>query len=72
VDKFINLLVEKLSDYLAARPGLLPMLGVFFVVLNFLLIAMFKTDIWLTESNLFLHLGVVVAIVGILLIRPLD
>jgi hypothetical protein len=72
VDEFINQLLERISDYLADRPGLLPLLGVFFVLLNFIVIAIFGSEHWLAESNLFLHIGIVVGIIGLLLIRPLD
>ncbi|MBK6328158.1 MAG: hypothetical protein KA362_08195 [Chloroflexi bacterium] len=69
----MNNLVEKLNDFFATRPGLLPMIGIVLVLLNLLLqIFPGPGSGWLVDSNLFLHLGVVVSVVGILLIRALS
>ncbi len=69
----MNDLVEKLNDFFATRPGLLPMLGVALVVLNLLLqIFPGPGSGWLVDSNLFLHIGVILSVVGILLIRALT
>jgi hypothetical protein len=54
-----------MSDFFAHRKGLLPMIGVLLVVANFVL--QITTSGWLASSNLLLHLGVVVAILGILI-----
>ena len=62
----INVLLDRLSEYLAARNGLLPFLGVFLVILNFIL-QFFPGLGWLSSSNLFLHLGVILAILGLML-----
>ncbi len=64
VEKF-NRFLDWLSDYFSARKGLLPILGVVLVLVNFVL-QFFLTG-WIAESNLFLHLGIVLAILGILL-----
>ena len=69
----MNNLVEKLNDFFATRPGLLPMIGIVLVLLNLLLqIFPGPGSGWLVDSNLFLHLGVVVSVVSILLIRALS
>jgi hypothetical protein len=47
------------------RKGLLPILGIFFVVFNFIL--QLVTSNWCTQINLFLHIGIIVAILGFLL-----
>ncbi len=60
-----NRLLDWLSQYLAERKGLLPILGVLLIVVNFVM--QFFPVGWLADSNLFLHLGVVLAILGILL-----
>ena len=60
-----NRMLDRLSDFLAARKGLLPMLGMLLVVLNF--VARLTLTGWLTESDVLLHLGVVLAILGFLL-----
>ncbi|MBK8984589.1 MAG: hypothetical protein IPM39_00670 [Chloroflexi bacterium] len=69
----MNELVDKLNDFFATRPGLLPMIGIALVLLNLLLqIFPGSGSGWLVDSNLFLHLGVIVSTVGILLIRALT
>ena len=61
----LNRLLDRISNYLAARKGLLPLLGILLVVLNF--VARLVLSGWIVESDLLLHLGVVVAILGFLL-----
>lgn len=69
----MNDLVERLNDFFATRPGLLPMIGVGLVILNLLLqIFPGPGSGWLVDSNLFLHLGVIFSVVGLLLIRALT
>jgi len=62
----LNKFVDKLSEFLAARKGLLILIGIGLVLLNGGL-QFFPQLGWLVNSNLFLHLGVVLALVGILL-----
>lgn len=62
----INALLDWLSDYLAARKGLLPILGILLVILNFI-VQFFPGLGWFSTSNLLLHLGVVLAILGLML-----
>ena len=69
----MNELVDKLNDFFATRPGLLPMIGIAVVILSLLLqIFPGPGSGWLVDSNLFLHLGVILSVVGILLIRALT
>jgi hypothetical protein len=63
----ISNLFDWLSDYLAHRKGLLPLIGIGLVIFNFILQFFFPFGYWLTASNLFLHIGVVVAIFGLML-----
>ncbi len=63
--KVFNRLLDQLSTFIAARKGLLPMLGVLLVLLNFGL--QFLPLGWLATSDLLLHLGVVLAVLGFLL-----
>jgi hypothetical protein len=62
----INRLLDKLSEYLSQRKGLLPILGMLLVALN-LVFKIYPGAGWLVETDLFLHLGVVVAILGFLI-----
>jgi uncharacterized membrane protein len=64
--KKINSILDHLSEYFAHRKGLLPILGLVFVMINFIL-QLIPGIGWLTSSNLFLHFGVILAIVGMLL-----
>jgi len=60
-----SVFLDKLSDFLARRKGLLPLLGLLLVLVNAIL--QFFPAGWLSESNLLLHLGVILAILGFLL-----
>ena len=68
--KWLSVLIDKASEYFAHRKGLLPLIGMALVLVNFLL-PFFIASSFLTVSNLFLHLGVIVAIFGFLLARSL-
>lgn len=61
-----NRLLDALSEGLAKRKGLLPMLGILLIALN-LVLQFIPGSGWLVESNLFLHLGVILGLFGILL-----
>ena len=63
----ISNILDWLSNYLAHRKGLLPLIGIFLVLLNFIIQFFFPFGHWLTASNLMLHLGVVIAIFGMML-----
>ncbi len=68
----LNLLstfLDRMSDFFAHRKGLLPILGLALVALNFVL-QLFPAG-WLAQTNCFLHLGIIFAIAGFLLARAL-
>ncbi len=58
--------LDKLSGYLAPRKGLIPLTGMALVILN-LLMQFFFLDSWLARTDIFLHVGVLVAIFGLML-----
>jgi hypothetical protein len=62
----LNTLVDSLSEFFAARKGLLILVGIILVVCNALL-QFFPRIGWLGTSNLLLHLGIVIALIGVLL-----
>lgn len=64
--RWLSRLVDQASEFFAHRKGLLPLIGMAFILLNFLLqILLFPN--WVTNTNLFLHLGLVIAIFGLML-----
>lgn len=63
-------LLKRISDFLARLPGLPVLVGIALVVVNFvvrLLPGAWPVVGWLVQTDLLLHLGVVVGLVGILL-----
>jgi hypothetical protein len=65
--KRFSRLIDKASDYFAHRKGLLPLIGILLVIINYVLPFIFGLDNVVTGSNLFLHLGVIIAIFGMML-----
>lgn len=65
--KWLSRLVDKASNYFAHRKGLLPLIGILLVIVNYILPFVFGLDNLVTASNLFLHLGVIIAIFGMML-----
>jgi hypothetical protein len=61
----MNKKLDQVSEYLASRKGLLPLIGMVFIIGNF--IFQFLPLGWLKDSNLFLHLGLLIAILGLML-----
>lgn len=68
--KRLSRLVDRASDFFAQRKGFLPLLGILLVIINYALPFLIGLNI-VTQSNLFLHLGVIVAIFGIMLAAAL-
>ncbi|GAB4505720.1 MAG: hypothetical protein Fur0043_27170 [Anaerolineales bacterium] len=58
--------LDFLSEYLAHRKGLLPLIGITLIIFNYIL-QWFIYPHWIAQSNLFLHLGLVIAIFGLML-----
>lgn len=65
IEKF-NRLLDRMSEFLAQRKGLLPLIGIVLVLINGILQFIPATG-WVSDSNLLLHLGIIIAILGILL-----
>lgn len=57
--------IDKLSEFLAHRKGLLPLIGLLFIFAN--LVVQFFSAGWLADSNLLLHVGLAIAIFGLML-----
>lgn len=60
-------LLDFLSEYLAHRKGLLPLVGIALILINLLLQFILPYGGFLVETNLFLHIGLIVAILGFML-----
>lgn len=68
----MNQFLDWLGNFLEKRRGLLPLIGLGLIILNLILqIVPGPGSGWIVDSNLFLHLGLVVSLIGILLIRVL-
>ena len=61
--------LDHASEFLAARKGLLPLLGLALIVINFVLVLVGAG--WLARTNFFLHIGLILTILGFLLARAL-
>ena len=59
-------LITKASEFLAHRKGLLPLIGLLFIIAN-LLLQFLPSLGWLTTSHLLLHVGLIIAIFGLML-----
>lgn len=58
-----NKFLDVLSDFLAKRKGLIPAIGILLVLVNFVL-SLIPGLGWFVESDLLLHLGVILGILG--------
>lgn len=65
IEKF-NRFLDRISEFLAQRKGLLPLIGIVLVLMNGIL-QFIPASGWVSDTNLLLHLGVIIAILGILL-----
>ena len=63
--------LDRISEFLSKRRGLPTMLAILLVIVN--LILQFIPGLeWLAHTNLFLHLGVIVGLIGVLLSAALG
>ena len=62
----LSKLLDWASEYFAHRKGLLPLVGLGLIVVNLILQFVFPGTIIVT-SNLFLHVGLIIAIFGMTL-----
>ena len=63
----LSKLIDLSSNYFGHRKGLLPLLGILLVIINFLFASFLPADWYIVRTNLALHLGLIVAIFGIML-----
>ena len=62
----ISKFLDRMSEYLAHRKGLLPIIGIVLIIVNLLVQFAFPQSP-LAFSNIFLHVGLIVAILGLML-----
>lgn len=58
--------LDFMSEFLAHRKGFLPLVGLFLIVCNLILQFIVPGNI-LATSNLFMHIGLIIAILGLML-----
>ena len=58
--------LDRMSEFLAHRKGLLPIVGLALILINLVIQFIFPGG-FLATSNLFLHVGLLVAIFGLML-----
>jgi len=63
---FLSHLLDRASNFIATRKGLLPILGIILIIINFILVIIYP-DSFFSRTNLALHLGIILAIAGQLL-----
>jgi len=69
MDDRINDLVERINGFLVRKPGVLPLIGVGLIVVNFVLQLFPGPEAWIVRSNLFLHVGLIASLIGLLLVN---
>lgn len=68
LDAFFSRLLDRISDYIATHRGMPILLAVLLVVLNYVLRVIPDTQLGFVEStDLLLHLGVIIGLLGVLL-----
>ena len=68
----MNRFLDWLGEFFSARLGLLPLLGLLLIGLNLILQFYPGPDSgWFVASNLLLHIGLILSIIGFLIIRVL-
>ena len=60
-------MLDRISGFIAKYKGVPVLLGVALVAANFVAVLLAPPGSWLVTTNLFLHLGVIVGLMGILL-----
>jgi uncharacterized membrane protein YdjX (TVP38/TMEM64 family) len=68
LDALLSKILDGISDYVSAHRGVPVLLGVLLVVLNYILLIIPGVQLGFVETtNLLLHVGVIVGLIGVLL-----
>jgi hypothetical protein len=66
MSNFLSKFLDWASEYFAHRKGLLPLIGLVLIIINLILQFIFPGS-FIATANLFLHVGLLVAIFGMML-----
>ncbi|HSH04018.1 MAG TPA: hypothetical protein VLL52_15995 [Anaerolineae bacterium] len=72
MDDFINEFLDKASEFIAHKPGVLPMVGVILILVNLIIQMILPATWWIVRSHVVLHIGLLFTLIGLLLINPLK
>jgi uncharacterized membrane protein YdjX (TVP38/TMEM64 family) len=68
LDALLSKIIDRISDYVSAHRGVPVLIGVLLVVLNYVLLIIPGVQLGFVETtNLLLHVGVIVGLIGVLL-----
>ena len=68
LDSWLSKVLDRISDYVSSHRGVPVLLGVLLVVLNYILVIIPGVQLGFVETtNLLLHLGIIVGLLGVLL-----
>jgi len=68
LDALLSRWIDRVSDYISGHRGVPILLGAVLVVLNYVLLIIPGVQLGFVETtNLFLHIGVIVGLVGVVL-----
>jgi ABC-type amino acid transport system permease subunit len=68
LDALLSKLLDGISDYVSVHRGVPVLIGVLLVVLNYILLIIPGVQLGFVETtNLLLHVGVIVGLIGVLL-----
>jgi hypothetical protein len=65
------MILDRLSEFLSKRRGLPTMIAILLVIINLVLQFVPGAE-WLARTNLFLHLGIIIGLIGVLLSAALG
>ncbi len=66
----MNEFIDRLGELISKYPGFLPLLGLVLIILN-LILQIFPGS-WFVDRHILLHLGLIISLIGLLVVRPLT
>lgn len=65
--QWLSKFLDQASNFFAHRKGLLPLIGIGLIIINLVLALLLPPGSFLVTSNLFLHIGLIIALFGLML-----